>query len=194
MESKHQTKHQVGALEPNPAPNWNVTDVITQLKEETHIEINNTTTNIRPTINYCAFTPTSLNEEADTEQIETIPTENLQATNIKIDKEPFQLEPLAPRIPLEDNASHKYKTKLTTRIMRKAISKELPAIMDYRMHLDGGANLSVTPNSALLINYRNIKRHAISGVAEGAPALYATGLGYLPWRAQNAQRYLLNVI
>lgn len=45
--------------------------------------------------------------------------------------------------------------------------------------------MSVTPNHELLINYRHIKKHAISGVADGAPALYATGLGYLPWRAKS---------
>jgi len=166
-------------------------DVITQLKEKTNTDSNNNNSTIRPTINFCAFTPTSLAEDAEIEHLAPLTTENITEANSELDREPVQLEPLAPRIPLEDNASYKYKAKSTTRIMRKAISKELPAIVDFRLHLDGGANLSVTPNSALLINYRNIKRHAISGVAEGAPSLYATGLGYLPWRAQNGATLLV---
>jgi len=48
--------HRMGSNEPDPAPNWEVKDIITQLQEE----LNNnesTTSNIRPTINFCAFTP-----------------------------------------------------------------------------------------------------------------------------------------
>ena len=75
--------------------------------------------------------------------------------------------------------------------MRKAALAELSAIVEFRLHLDGGANMSVTPEADLLLNYRSIPRRAIAGVAEGAPALFATGIGYLPWRATTGETILV---
>jgi len=75
--------------------------------------------------------------------------------------------------------------------MRKAIHKELPAALEYRIHLDGGANLSVTNRMDLLIKYKNIRRHAIAGVLQDGPAIYATGAGYLPWRAADDTTILI---
>jgi hypothetical protein len=66
-----------------------------------------------------------------------------------------------------------------------------PAITKYRIHLDGGANMSVTPNQHLLINYRNIRKHAIAGIAEGQPAIFTTGVGYLPWQATTGEIILV---
>ena len=183
--------HRMGNGEPDPAPNWDVKDVINQIQEELS-ETNNNQNNLRPTIRYCAFTPTTLSEDTDTTDTKDKLTNNITDTPITQNHtEQIFIEPQAPLIPLEDANTHKYKTKSTTRIMRKAINKELPAIVEFRLHLDGGANLSVTPNHELLINFRRIRKHAISGVAEGAPALYATGIGYLPWRAQNGTTLLV---
>ena len=43
--------------------------------------------------------------------------------------------------------------------------------------------MSITNDEQKLVNFRHIKRHAIAGIADGEPALYATGIGYLPWRS-----------
>mmetsp|Transcript_23363 Transcript_23363/g.33516 ORF Transcript_23363/g.33516 Transcript_23363/m.33516 type:complete len:1554 (+) Transcript_23363:3270-7931(+) len=121
---------------------------------------------------------------------------NIQPTTNPLYDPPSAIQPEPPHPEarsylLTDPASPKYTTKSTIRIMRKAALAELPAIVEYRLHLDGGANMSVTPEADILINYRSIKRRAIAGVAEGAPALYATGIGYLPWRAHSGETLLV---
>ena len=75
--------------------------------------------------------------------------------------------------------------------MRKAACHIQPAIASYRLHLDSGANMSLTNDETKLINFRYIKRHAIAGVADGSPALYATGVGYLPWRSEDNKTLLV---
>jgi hypothetical protein len=75
--------------------------------------------------------------------------------------------------------------------MRKATCHIQPAIASYRLHLDSGANMSLTNDETKLINFRYIKRHAIAGVADGSPALYATGVGYLPWRSEDNKTLLV---
>ena len=126
-------------------------------------------------------------QDYDETKTNTDITELIPSTQV----EPLQQHPEAQRIPLVDLTSTKYKQQSTARIMRKAVTKELPAVMDYRIHLDGGANLSVTHRSELLINYKNIRRHAIAGVAQDGPAIYATGIGYLPWRAEDGTTILI---
>ena len=93
--------------------------------------------------------------------------------------------------PLQDDLRDKYQPKSTTRIMREAACHSQPAIASYRIHLDGGANMSITNDANKLVNFRNIKRHAIAGVADGGPALYATGIGYLPWRSSEGHTLLV---
>ena len=48
---------------------------------------------------------------------------------------------------------------------------------------DSGANRTVTPTKDLLVQYRDIEPYAINGVSKGDPAIYCTGYGYLPWKA-----------
>jgi hypothetical protein len=50
-----------------------------------------------------------------------------------------------------------------------------------RIHCDAGANHSVTNDLSLLTNFKNIKKLAMNGIAENTPAIYCTGIGYLPW-------------
>ncbi len=152
--------------EPDPAPNWapSVGDIMEQIQEDT----DNLTNDMRPTVRYCTTV-------TDWETRDTTTTDD---PNIK-------------RIPIIETISTKHHIKATTRIMQKALEKELPAVVDYRMHLDGGANLSVTPRLDLLVKYKNIKKHAIAGVAQDGPALYATGVGYLPWRAEDGTTLLV---
>mmetsp|Transcript_1233 Transcript_1233/g.1892 ORF Transcript_1233/g.1892 Transcript_1233/m.1892 type:complete len:370 (+) Transcript_1233:926-2035(+) len=101
------------------------------------------------------------------------------------------IHPEATRYALVDDDQYKYKLKSTSRVMRQAMQKELPPMMEFRLHLDGGANMSVTCDQNLLINYKNIKKHAIAGIAQGEAATYATGLGYLPWRADYGETLLV---
>lgn len=109
-----------------------------------------------------------------------------------LDPEPHQPDPLwtapEPRqqsFPLHDHDRTRYKPNASINIMREAMSKTLPGFVLFRLQVDGGAYLSVTNNIKLLIHVKQIKRHAIGGVAEGHPALYATAVGYLPWCADN---------
>jgi hypothetical protein len=70
-----------------------------------------------------------------------------------------------------------------------ALSTNIPC--NIRMHVDGGANRSITNDRTQLIRYRNIKKYPMSGVAAGEPALVCTGLGYLPWQADNGEVVLV---
>jgi hypothetical protein len=79
----------------------------------------------------------------------------------------------------------------TKGIMRRAMATPMPTTTNYRLHIDGGANMSITNDANLLINYRNIKKFPIAGVSGETPALYATGMGYLPWRSQDDQTLLV---
>lgn len=101
------------------------------------------------------------------------------------------IHPDATCYPLDDKDQPKYKLKSTARVMRQALVKQLPPLMEFRLHLDGGANMSVTSDQSLLINFKNIKKHAIAGIAQGEAAIYATGLGYLPWRAATGETLLV---
>jgi transposase InsO family protein len=51
-----------------------------------------------------------------------------------------------------------------------------------RVHVDGGANRSVTNNSNILTHFRNIKKYAMQGVADG-PAIHCTAMGFFPWQS-----------
>jgi hypothetical protein len=52
-----------------------------------------------------------------------------------------------------------------------------------RIHIDGGANRSVTNDVSILTGYRNIKKYAMNGVSAEGLAIQCTGLGLLPWKA-----------
>lgn len=54
------------------------------------------------------------------------------------------------------------------------------SIPTVRVHVDGGANRSITNDSGHLLSYRNIKKYPMAGVAAGEAALMCTGVGYLP--------------
>ena len=97
-------------------------------------------------------------------------------------------------IPIADTTRDRYQRRSTVRIMRQAACHAQPAIASYQVHLGGGANRSLTNDDTKLINYRSIKRHAIAGIAEEGPVLYATGIGYLPWRAADGTMLLVKCI
>jgi hypothetical protein len=68
----------------------------------------------------------------------------------------------------------------TARLMLKSGSFATPYIDTVRVHVDGGANRSITNSTSNLISYRNIKKYPMSAVAAGETALVCTGVGYLP--------------
>jgi dUTP pyrophosphatase len=65
------------------------------------------------------------------------------------------------------------------------------SIPTVRVHVDGGANRSITNDSGHLLSYRNIKKYPMAGVAAGEAALTCTGVGYLPWQADTGEVVLV---
>lgn len=79
--------------------------------------------------------------------------------------------------------------KAVARAMTKTNTATLPE--NVRVHVDGGANRSVTNNIHCLTGYRDIKKYPLNGVSGDGPAVYCTGVGYLPWKADsNATVYI----
>ncbi len=76
----------------------------------------------------------------------------------------------------------RYNRMTTIRLIRSAAQNPmLPSAM--QLHIDGGANQSITPIQSALLQYRNIKPIHIKGVNAEDPAVTCTGYGYLPWCA-----------
>mmetsp|Transcript_1224 Transcript_1224/g.1878 ORF Transcript_1224/g.1878 Transcript_1224/m.1878 type:complete len:215 (-) Transcript_1224:4473-5117(-) len=203
-------------LEPDPAPNYIPTSLSSQSMPSTTAVVDHLRDLVevgeplRPTIRMCLTAPDSpevYTRFQEKENVSTLSVEDFQSHNGIFDPGIFDpggallcdadsapqppVHPDAIRYELVDVDRHKYKLKSTTRVMRKAMSKELPPTVEFRLHLDGGANMSVTCDQELLINYRNIKKHAIAGIAQGDAAIYATGLGYLPWRSDTGETLLI---
>jgi hypothetical protein len=61
----------------------------------------------------------------------------------------------------------------------------------FQLHIDGGANRSITADSGILLNFRNIKPYTISGVNKDDITVVCTGIGYLPWRAPDGTMLLV---
>jgi hypothetical protein len=72
-------------------------------------------------------------------------------------------------------------TKATARVTQKAWSTVQATYVNLRVHVDGGANRSLTNDKNQLINFKNIKKYPMAGVSCDGPALICTGVGYLPW-------------
>jgi hypothetical protein len=82
-------------------------------------------------------------------------------------------------------------TESTIRLMKKAWAIAQVTNESVRVHVDGGANHSITNNKDHLINYKNIKKYPMSGVSSDGPALVCTGVGFFPWRADNGEIVLV---
>lgn len=61
------------------------------------------------------------------------------------------------------------------------MTEAAPIQLRFHVHLDGGANVSITNNKNNLINYRDIGSFAMAGVSHEQPAIYCNGIGDLPW-------------
>jgi len=64
----------------------------------------------------------------------------------------------------------------------------------YRLHIDGGANRSITPFKNQLLHFRNIKAYPVHGVNRDDPALTVSGMGYLPWCAPDGTILLIRCL
>jgi hypothetical protein len=74
--------------------------------------------------------------------------------------------------------------RLTTiRLLNYATHDPVSNDERYQLHIDGGANRSITNNLDLLLYFQNIKPYRISGVNAADQGMACTGLGYLPWKA-----------
>ncbi len=82
-------------------------------------------------------------------------------------------------------------TQAKARLMKKAWSAAQVTHENIRVHVDGGANRSITNNKDQLINYKNIKKYPMSGVSAEGPALVCTGVGYFPWQADTGEIVLV---
>jgi hypothetical protein len=82
--------------------------------------------------------------------------------------------------------------RATARLLKKAL--QLSASLPYtklRVHIDGGANRSITNDCSLLINYKNVRKYPMNGVSSEGPALICTGVGFLPWKADTGEVLLI---
>jgi dUTP pyrophosphatase len=91
------------------------------------------------------------------------------------------------------DVSGQSKMKAVVRNMQKAWTNVHSHLSppSVKVHIDGGANRSVTNLCNSLVSYKNIKKYPMSGVAAGNAALMCTGIGYLPWTADNGDMLLV---
>jgi hypothetical protein len=175
---------------PDPAPNYNTDEVIRTISEtQPHIsqaltiKISSTTTpenQLHRTV--LQDTPSFSVAHSSTE---------IKPTASEDPKVAIAASPTPPIIPIMDDTASRYHRRASIRLMRRAMSVQAPAFTQYQIQVDSGANVSVTNNESLLINFKHIKRHALSGVTADQPALFATGIGYLPWRAESGETILV---
>lgn len=87
-------------------------------------------------------------------------------------------------------ADVRYNRLTTIRLLQSAAQH--PIVPDsLQLHIDGGANRSITPNRDALLHYRDIKPIHICGVNADDPAVTCNGFGYLPWRAPDGYTLLV---
>jgi hypothetical protein len=73
--------------------------------------------------------------------------------------------------------------------MQKAWSLAQATSHSVRVHVDGGANRSLTNNKSQLLHFKNIKKYPMAGVSSDGPVLVCTSVGYLPWQADTGKLY-----
>ena len=138
-------------MDPDPAPDWNIQDLLTVAVNDLIPEM---------------YTPGS-NDNRNTGPMEE------DTTYVNQCEIPTQIfDHSIPTIKmLQHTQSHE--------------PQEMPP--HFIVQLDGGANRSITNNPNLLHHFRNIRRYAMAGISDGAPALYCTGKGYLMWKAATGE-------
>jgi hypothetical protein len=76
------------------------------------------------------------------------------------------------------------------RLIRAATAMGTPLHQKLRLHIDGGANRSITNDATQLLQFKNIKPYPMS-TAGGDSDLICTGVGYLPWKSTNGYTILI---
>jgi hypothetical protein len=84
--------------------------------------------------------------------------------------------------------------KAAMRIFHKALTAMKTPLHPIRVHIDRGANRSITNDITLLTNYRNIKRYPMNGVSDNGPIIYCTSKGLFPWKTDTGEVILVNCI
>ena len=183
---------QAASIEPDPAPNIAQTDTQNQFND---LYENNEILNTIAETNIAEGRPSTCITEATTHPLYQQQEEWPNNTHLKKDTIPnitnASNNVTSDYFPLDTTERDRYQRISTIRIMRQAAAYAQPAIASYRLHLDEGANMSLTNDESKLINFRYIKKKAIAGVADGGPALYAVGIGYLPWRSDQGTTILI---
>ena len=82
-------------------------------------------------------------------------------------------------------------TKATPRILQKAWSIAQVPLNTIRVHVNGGANRSLTNDKSQLINFKNIKKYSLVEVSADGPALPCTAVGLLPWQVDSGEIVLV---
>jgi len=77
----------------------------------------------------------------------------------------------------------------TIRLMQTA-HFSAPIGRQMRLHIDGGANRSITNDKNNLLNFKNIKTYYMSS-ANDENDIKCTGIGYLTWRADHGDTILI---
>lgn len=72
--------------------------------------------------------------------------------------------------------------------MHHDMKTPIPFCNTYQLHIDGGANHSVTENPCLFLQYKNIKPYYMSSTSEQND-VKSTGVGYLLWRSPDGTNY-----
>ena len=81
--------------------------------------------------------------------------------------------------------------KVASKIMQNKRALQNPSLPIVKVHVDGGANRSITNIKENLVNFCNIRKYPMSGVAAGEAALICTGIGFLPWQADTGEVLLV---
>jgi len=64
--------------------------------------------------------------------------------------------------------------------MKSAQEAPIPPLPPLQLHIDGGANRSITNELSCLIRYKNIKPYYMTSASQD-DSICCTALGYLPW-------------
>ena len=88
---------------------------------------------------------------------------------------------------LMEHDNNKFVQEIDRRYIRQIRNSEL----NIRMHLDGGANRSVTDDLRLLHNIRNIPKYEMHGAQKGEPSITCTKIGFIQLMCRG--RGVLNV-
>lgn len=169
------TAYQEPAVEPDPAPNWDMETVAATLRQAY------ATNDLHPTRQFIYVTQ----KPTTTELPPSFNDDNVQ----DIIHVPESSQAIYPLADLEPGTM-----KATARSLTRASGTVHPESTTVRVHVDGGANRSITNNKDYLLSFRNIKKYPMSGVAAGDAALTCTSIGYLPWQSDTGKVVLVNVI